>query len=176
MKNNKTQFGIIAILILLAALSRMIEHPLNFTPISAMILFGAAHFNKKWQVFLVPLFATLISDLWISGGYFNVWIYGSYFLIIIFGMMLYKSRVSVSNIIGGAIGSSLIFFIVSNFGVWMHPLYMKSLMACYIDAIPFYQNTLAGNIFYSTILFGSYYVLQSKFTVLKSQPIKYYSK
>ena len=176
MKNNKTQFGIIAILILLAAFSRMIEHPLNFAPISAMILFGAAHFNKKWQVFLVPLFATLISDLWISGGYFNVWIYGSYFLIIIFGMMLYKSRVSVANIMGGAIGSSLIFFIISNFGVWMGPLYIKSLMACYIDAIPFYQNTLAGNIFYSTVLFGSYYALQSKFEVLKSQPIKYYSK
>jgi len=176
LKNNKTQFGIIAILILLAALSRMIEHPLNFAPISAMILFGAAHFHKKWQVFLVPFFATLISDLWISGGYFNGWVYTSYLLIIFFGMMLYKSKVSISNIMGGAIGSSLIFFIVSNFGVWMHPLYIKSLMACYIDAIPFYQNTLAGNIFYSTILFGSYYVLQSKFTVLKSQPIKYYSK
>ena len=75
MENNKKQFGIIAILILLATLSRLIDHPLNFTPISAMILFGAAHFNRKWQVFLIPFFATFISDLWISGSYFNIWIY-----------------------------------------------------------------------------------------------------
>ena len=176
MKNHKTQFGIIAILIILAVLSRIIEHPFNFTPIAAIILFGAAHFNKKWQVFLVPFCATFISDLWISGGYFNIWIYGSYFLIMILGMRLYNNKVSTSNVIGGAIGSSLIFFIVSNFGVWMHPLYIKSLMTCYIDAIPFYQNTLAGNLFYSVVLFGSYYALQTKFKILKLQHIKYYQK
>lgn len=176
MKNNKTQFGIITALILLATVSRLIDHPLNFTPISAMILFGAAHFNKKWQIFLVPFFATFISDLWISGGYFNIWIYGSYFLIMMMGIRLYSNKVSASNILGGAIGSSLIFFIISNFGVWMHPLYMKSLFACYIDAIPFYQNTLAGNVFYSIVLFGAYYALQRKFEVLKLQHIKYHTK
>ena len=176
MKNNNTQFGIITILIILATLSRLIEHPLNFTPISAMILFGAAHFNKKWQIFLVPFFATFISDLWISGGYFNIWIYSSYLLMMLFGIMLYSQKISIYNILGGAVGSSLIFFIISNFGVWMHPAYMKSLMACYIDAIPFYQNTLAGNIFYSGVLFGSYYLLQTRFTFLKLNHIKYYIK
>tara|TARA_A100001037_G_C14979305_1_gene557322 strand:- start:376 stop:912 length:537 start_codon:yes stop_codon:yes gene_type:complete len=178
LKNNTKQFGIITILIILATLSRLIEHPLNFVPISAMILFGAAHFKKKWQVFLVPFFATLISDLFLSNGpfYFNFWIYGSYFLIMLFGIKLYNNKVSASNIISGAIGSSLIFFIVSNFGVWMNPLYMKSLMACYIDALPFYQNTLASNMFYSVILFGSYYGLQTKFQILQLNHIKYYSK
>ena len=77
MKNNNKQFGIIVLLILLATLSRLIEHPLNFVPISAIILFGAAHFKEKWQVFLVPLFATLVSDILISGWYFNIWIYVS---------------------------------------------------------------------------------------------------
>ena len=176
MKNHKTQFGIITLLIILATASRLIEHPLNFTPISAMILFGAAHFNKKWQVFLIPLFATAISDLWISGGYFNAWIYGSYLLIMLLGITMYSNRVSFTNVIGGAIGSSLIFFIVSNFGVWMHPLYIKSLWACYVDAIPFYQNTLAGNLFYSGVLFGSYYMLQSRFEFLQLHHIKYYNK
>ena len=176
MKNNKKQFGIIAILILLATLSRLIDHPLNFTPISAMILFGAAHFNRKWQVFLIPFCATFISDIWISGSYFNLWIYSSYFLIMIFGISLYKSKVSVYNVLSGAIGSSLIFFVISNFGVWMHPAYIKSLMACYIDALPFYQNTLAGNLFYSAILFSSYYALQAKFSILKLQHVKYHTK
>ena len=100
----------------------------------------------------------------------------------LFGMRLYSNKVSSSNVLGGALGASFIFFIVSNFGVWMHPAYVNlsgtssNLLACYIDAIPFFQNTLASNLFYSAVLFGSYYALQAKFQVLKLQHIKYYTK
>jgi len=181
LKNNTKQFGIITILIILATFSRLIEHPLNFAPISAMILFGAAHFEKKWQVFLIPFGATLLSDLWLTPGFINTGAYISYALILLFSIKLYSSKISASNIMGGAIGSGLIFFIVSNFSVWMNPLYMKSLLACYIDGVWFYRglfsspffNTLMSNLFYSSVLFGSYYALQTKFRVLKLQHIKY---
>ena len=180
MKNNNKQFGVIILLILLATLSRLIEHHLNFVQISAIILFGAAHFKEKWQVFLVPFFATLISDILISGWYFNIWIYASYFLIILFGIKLYSQKISVSNMLGGAVGESLIFFILSNFGVWiggtMYPVNFDGLLSCYINAIPFYHNTLGSNLFYAAILFGFYDILQTKFTVLKLQHIKYHTK
>ena len=178
MKSNNKQFGVIVVLILLATLSRLIEHPLNFVPISAIILFGAAHFKEKWQVFLIPLFATLISDILISGWYFNVWIYMSYFLILLFGVKLYSKKISVSNMLGGAVGASLIFFIISNFGAWltMYPFTFEGFLSCYIQAIPFYHNTLGSNLFYAAILFGSYDILQTKFTVLKLQHIKYHTK
>ena len=188
MKSNNKQFGVIVVLILLATLSRLIEHPLNFVPISAIILFGAAHFKEKWQVFLVPLFATLVSDILISGWYFNIWIYASYFLIMLFGIQLYSKKISASNVLSGAVGSSLIFFIVTNFSVWLTPGYINisgtssSLLACYIDGLAFYKgtsayfNTLSSNLFYSAILFGSYYALQAKFEDLKLEHIKYSSK
>ena len=178
MKSNNKQFGVIVVLILLATLSRLIEHPLNFVPISAIILFGAAHFKEKWQVFLVPLFATLVSDILISGWYFNIWIYMSYFLILLFGVKLYSKKISVSNMLGGAVGASLIFFIISNFGAWltMYPFTFEGFLSCYIQAIPFYHNTLGSNLFYAAILFGSYDILQTKFTVLKLQHIKYHTK
>tara|TARA_B100000686_G_scaffold337693_1_gene409153 strand:+ start:966 stop:1502 length:537 start_codon:yes stop_codon:yes gene_type:complete len=178
LKSNNKQFGVIVVLILLATLSRLIEHPLNFVPISAIILFGAAHFKEKWQVFLIPLFATLISDILISGWYFNIWIYMSYFLILLFGVKLYSKKISVSNMLGGAVGASLIFFIISNFGAWltMYPFTFEGFLSCYIQAIPFYHNTLGSNLFYAAILFGSYDILQTKFTVLKLQHIKYHTK
>ena len=178
MKSNNKQFGVIALLILLATLSRLIEHPLNFVPISAIILFGTAHFKEKWQVFLIPLFATLISDILISGWYFNIWIYTSYFLILLFGVKLYSKEISISNMLGGTVGASLIFFIISNFGAWlsMYPFNFDGLLSCYINAIPFYHNTLGSNLFYAAILFGSYDILQTKFTVLKLEHIKYHAK
>lgn len=187
MKNQTKQFGIISILIVLATFSRLIDHPLNFAPICAMILFGAAHFEKKWQVLLIPFGATFLSDLWLSPGYFNEGAYISYALILLFGIKLYSKKISASNILSGAVGSGIIFFLVSNFMVWMNPLYINisgtssSLLACYIDGVLFYRglfssplfNTLISNLFYSAILFGSYYALQTKFRVLKLQHIKY---
>ena len=185
MKNQTKQFGIISILILLATFSRLMDHPLNFAPICAMILFGAAHFEKKWQVFLIPVGATFLSDLWLSPGYFNAGVYIGYALILLFSVKLYSKKISVSNILSGAVGSGVIFFLVSNFMVWMNPLYINisgtssSLFACYIDGLSFYRgvnpflNTLMGNLFYSSVLFGSYYALQTKFQVLKLQHIKY---
>ena len=185
MKNNTKQFGIITILIILATLSRLIEHPLNFVPISAMILFGAAHFEKKWQVFLIPFGATFLSDLWLTPGFINTGAYISYGLILLFGIKLYSSKISSSNIFIGALGSGIIFFLVSNFMVWMHPLYINlsgtssSLLACYIDGLSFYRgvnpflNTLISNLFYSSVLFGAYYALQTKLRFLKLEHIKY---
>lgn len=182
MKNKiNLKFSILSGLILLAAFSRIIPHMPNFSPLGAIGLFGAAYFSKKWQAFIVPIAATWLSDLfinnviyaqyypsftWFYEGFY--WQYGAYLLIVLFGLVLYK-KVSLSLTLVGALGSSLIFFLVSNFGCWpAYPQTFDGLMACYAAGIPFLKGTLLGDLFYTGVLFGSYEICKLYVPMLKS--------
>lgn len=186
---NYLQFFTLLTIVLLAAFSRVIPHMPNFSPLGAIALFGAAHFAQKWQAFLIPLAATWLSDLylnnvvyaayypeftWFYDGFY--WQYGSYVLIALWGMWIFK-KISVLRSLGGALGASLLFFAVSNFGVWaigtMYPPTLEGLMACYVAAIPFFQGTLYGDLFFTAVLFGGYYLLQRKFDWLKLPNVSY---
>lgn len=179
---NKKHFAFVTGFIGLAVLSRILPHPYNFTPLGAIALFGAAYFtDKKWAI-IIPLVAMWISDLFLNnlvytsiyGGFtlFNwgmLWIYGSLILIALLGMKVLK-KVTVPRIIGGALSASVIFFIVSNFGVWltspMYPLNFGGLIASYTAAIPFFHNTLAGDLVYCSVLFGAYEYAKFKYPSL----------
>ncbi len=183
---NKKTFYIIAGFILFAALSRLLPHAYNFTPLGAIALFGMAYFkDKKWAL-IIPLFALWGTDLilnntkyaafhdgfaWFTGG--MLFIYGSFAMIAILGYYLFK-KVSVGRVIGGALGASIIFFVISNFGVWlkspMYPLNLEGLIMCYTAAIPFFHNTLAGDLIYCSVLFGGYEYLKSRYPSL--QPVE----
>jgi len=166
------RFGIIATMIFLAALSRLIPHPPNFAPIGGMALFGAAYFAKRRWAFIVPIVSMWISDLALNnivyGELFNhfVWFYsgslftyGAFALITLFGMFALK-KVHLYNLGLSVLGASLIFFIVSNFGVWfsgtMYPKDLGGLAACYIAGLPFFQNTILGDLVYTGVLFGAF--------------------
>ncbi|MEX0649332.1 MAG: DUF6580 family putative transport protein [Balneolaceae bacterium] len=169
---NKKSTLILVVFILFAALSRLLPHAYNFTPLGAIALFGAAYFTRKKWALLIPLAAFFISDLilnnvmysayyegftWFTGGF--LYIYGSIAMIVVLGYYLLQ-KVTIPRVIGGAFGASLIFFIVSNFGVWlsspMYPLTAEGFITCYTAAIPFFHNTLAGDLIYSGVLFGGY--------------------
>jgi len=169
--NNK-RFWILTGFILLAVLSRVLPHPYNFTPLGAIALFGAAYFTDKRWAILIPLGAMWLSDLFLNNllyssffeGFtlFNsgmFWVYGSLLLIVFLGMKTLK-KVTFPRIIGSAFGASVIFFLISNLGVWlsatMYPMTMEGLIACYTAAIPFFHNTLAGDLIYSVTLFGAF--------------------
>lgn len=147
-------------IILLAALSRLIPHPSNFTPITGMALFAGAYLpNRKWA-WTLPLAAMVISDLIIG---FHSTLPAIYLLIIgmtFLGSLLNQSNLSWTKLAGTTLGSSIVFFLGSNFAVWaMQDLYPKTatgLAECYIAAIPFFQNSLMGDFFYVTVLFGGY--------------------
>lgn len=175
--------GVLAAMILLAAFSRMVPHMANFSPLGAIGLFGAAHFSKKWQAFLIPIAATWVSDLfinnviyakyypsftWFYDGFY--WQYGSYLLITIVGIFIFK-KVNASRVVLGAFASTAIFFIITNFGCFPHnPAYPQNaggLAACYAAGIPFLKGTLLGNLFYSGLLFGSFAVMQKRISVLQ---------
>ncbi|MDP2421481.1 DUF6580 family putative transport protein [Sediminibacterium sp.] len=177
------RFAVLAVMILFAAFSRLIPHMPNFSPLGTIGLFGAAYFLKKWQAFLIPIAATWLSDLfinnviyaqyfpkftWFYKGFY--WQYGSYLMIVLAGLWIMK-KVTVPRIIGGALASSAIFFLISNFGVWLgsrfYPQDTAGLLQCYTAALPFLKGTLYGNLFYAGVLFGGFAYAQKQFPALR---------
>ena len=155
---------IILAIIIFAAFTRLIPHPPNFTPIIAMGLFGGAYLKDSRLVFLIPLIAMLLADALLGFHMMMFWVYGSLLIISLLGILL-KNRTSLINYTIAVLGGSLLFFLFTNFGVWfISGFYEKSvlgLITCYVMALPFFYNTLAGSVFYSAIMFGGYEVLKN---------------
>lgn len=172
MKIN-TRFLVITLLIVLAIVSRLIPHIPDFTAVSAIALFGAAQYEKKIMAFLVPFAALLISDA-ILGFYQGMeWVYGTFALIVALGFAL-RNKITAPRVILLSVISSLLMYIISDFGVWLGTLYphtWQGFTACYIAAIPFLRNEVLGDLFYSGLLFGTFYLAQLKFPVLLKQRI-----
>ena len=143
-------------LILAAALSRLIPHPPNFTPIAAIALSSAVYLDKRYA-FIIPLIAMLVSDYFIGFHSGMVWVYGCFALIGLIGIWL-RSHKKPLFVAGATLVSSVLFFVVTNFAVWfmgtMYPKTWEGLIACYVAAIPFFQNTVAGDLMYTGALFG----------------------
>ena len=196
MNNNHKkliQSLVVSLLIIILAFSRLIPHIPNFSPLGAICLFGAANFHRKWQAFFIPIFATWIGDLYLNNYVYNqgqedfiwfyqgfYWQYMSYVIIALLGLILFKNKINASKILGGAIGASLLFFFISNLGVWtigkMYPKSFSGLINCYIAGLPFIKGTLIGNLFYTPIMFYSYFMLQDKFPVLSLNKKEYLLK
>jgi hypothetical protein len=145
-------------LILAAALSRLLPHPDNFTPIAAMALAGGVYLEKRFAL-IVPLAALVISDFFIGFHNTILFVYGSFVLIGFMGLWL-KSHKKLIPVLGTALLSSILFFVITNFGVWLtgggwfYPRTWQGLVECYVMAVPFFRNTLAGDLVFTGVLFG----------------------
>ncbi len=169
MEKITPRFWILTIMIFAAAFVRLLPHPPNFAPIAAMALFGGAYFSKKSFAFAVPLIAMFLTDA-IIGFHSGMWIvYLSFALIVVIGMLMLK-KVSIKNVVLASVTASLSFFIITNFGVWafgtMYPKNIAGLVECYIAAIPFIQNTLLGDLFFSGVMFGIFEFAKTKLRAL----------
>ncbi|HVM23491.1 MAG TPA: DUF6580 family putative transport protein [Sphingomicrobium sp.] len=145
--------------ILIAAALRLVPHPPNFTPIGAMALFSGAYLGRRGLAFVAPLAALLLSDL-VLGFYAGMnFVYLGVILTVVIGWWLTRRR-SALRIAGAALASSVMFFVVTNFGMWLfsgyYPVTFEGLVACYVAAIPFFQNSLAGDLFFTALLFGGF--------------------
>lgn len=182
--SNKIQWVIPGVLIVAAAMSRLLPHPYNFSPIAAMALLGGATIGKKAWAFILPIGALFLSDLCFqlftstSGFYgWSQWInYGAFAFIVLLGMTALK-KITVKNVIFTSLGASALFFIISNFGVWLvaggiapYTLNAEGLVNTYVLGIPFFGNTITGDLIYSGLLFGSYSVIQH-FLLSKKQVV-----
>lgn len=166
-------------MILAAAATRILPHPWNFTAVGAMCLFGGAYFRRTWQALLVPLAALFVSDLVLAATIYDgltslrhVWMsYVLFAATVLMGVLL-RGRVTFVGVTTLAIAASVMFFLVSNFHAWAvghggYPYTPAGLLACYVAAIPFAQNMLLANLFYSGLLFGGYELLSSRWSALR---------
>ena len=181
MEKNKInlRLGILLGIVSFATLSRiamppLLGHPTNFSPINAIALFSGCYFAGKIQKFIIPLLSVWVGDLFIdyiytqkfilfySGFY---WQYGLYIVMVLIGILL-SNKVKPLNLLAASFSSSVLFFIVTNFGVWMgsgmYPDNAIGLAACYTAAIPFFSSTLLSDILYSTLFFGAFELMQRK--------------
>lgn len=171
---NLSRIAFLAALVLAAAASRLLPHAPNVTPIAAMALLGGACFSNKGLAFFVPLAALFLSDcvIGLHGG--MAFVYGAFALAVCLGFFL-KGRRTPLAIFSAALASSVIFYLVSNFGVWisgdMYAHTWSGLTECYAAAVPFFRNDLLGTLAYSALLFGGVAFAERSLPALRaSQP------
>ena len=176
---------VLAAMILAAAMSRLLPHPPNFSPVEAVALFGGAYFASRAWAVLVPLVALLLSDLVLAafhgGAYVDYmasagfWlIYGCIALSAVLGFGL-RAKATGARVLAYSLAGSVLFFVVSNFGTWAFgSLYPKSgagLAAAYTAGIPFFQWTVLGTLCYAALLFGGFALLRRRMPALRAQTV-----
>lgn len=164
------RFSVVVFLVAFAGLTRLLPHPANFAPLAAMALFSGAMAQRAWQGIGLTIGATWLSDLMVNNilyaGYFQgfvwfydgfYWQYGAYILMALLAHKLLPNR-GLLPITGMTLTATLLFFIISNFGVWVsggiYPPTAEGLAACYVAALPFLRNAILGDVIYSALLFG----------------------
>ena len=171
MTDNRTRILAILLAIVVAAMLRLVPHPPNFTPIGAMALFSGAYLGRKWLALAAPLGALLLSDA-ILGFYDGMLVqYAATALAVAIGWLAIGRSRTVLRIGGGALASAVLFFAMTNFGVWatsgMYPPTWAGLQACYVAALPFFQNSLAGDLFFAAVLFGGFALAERSLPALR---------
>jgi hypothetical protein len=161
---------VLTALVVGAALTRLIPHPWNVTPIGAMALFGGAHFANKRLAVLIPFGALLIGDIVTGFHGLMPFVYGGFALYIALGMAL-RDRISALRVTGAVGTGGVLFFLVTNFGVlWLlgtYPPTGAGLLACYAAGLPYLGATLLGDALFSTALFGGWALVTRRWPVLQ---------
>lgn len=160
----------ILILIILAVLLRISGVlPENVSPVAAIALFGGAFFSNRILALVIPLSIMFLSDLLIGLHDFMVPVYIGFIIIGIIGIAI-RNNPSIARGLVGAFLGSILFFIITNGAVWMgSPFYTQDiggLIECYISGVPFFRNTLIGNMAFTTLLFGAYHTASYRFPQL----------
>jgi hypothetical protein len=155
---SKKQIVIISF-VLIAAIIRLFPHLPNMTPITAMALFSGVYFTDKKYAFMVPLLAMFLSDLFLGFSTISIFVYLAFILVGFIGIK--SKKISVTSVLI----SSISFFIITNFGVWLigYPKTMNGLLECYTLAIPFFRNSLIGDFLFSAILYFGFEFVSKKY-------------
>ena len=144
---------------------RLIPHPPNFVPITAIAIFAGVKFNNIKIAYAIPISIMLISDLFIGFYSISLFVYLAFILIITYSS--FNKKYSIKNIIL----SSVMFFIITNFGVWLmggYPKSVEGLVLCYTMAIPFFTNSIIADLFFSAILYYGFEKIEKRYLILNS--------
>ena len=159
---NRTLFIFLLLIIVGSIAVRLLPHAPNFTPMGALALFVGAYLARTHKVaLLIPLLAMFLSDLFI--GFYD-WrlmavVYGSFLVYTGLGMLVAK-RKSIATVFLGSMGGATLFYLTTNFAVWAfsswYPHTVSGLLLSYTLALPFFKYTIAGDLFFTSVLFGVY--------------------
>ncbi len=162
MKLNKNNYYVIIGIIILLATARLLPHPPNFTPILGMAVFSGAIISRRLIAYLIPLAAMFLSDLYLGLHSSIPIIYFSLAVCVLIGTFI-ESRVSIINSLLGISFGVLVFFLITNFGVWygsgMYESSISGLMNCYLMGLPFVQNTFISSLIYGMGAFLIYDII-----------------
>ncbi len=173
MKIDSTRFIVLTIIVLLAAFSRALplvfDHTWNFTAVGALAIFAGAQFNDKRLAFIMPLAAMAIADLLFLNNGFSLLVYTGFVAMVACGFLI-RNKINTMNVILASFISASVFYFITNFSffypVTLYPRNFEGIMASYTAALPFFRNMLLGNLVYSAVLFGGFYLLAKRFPVL----------
>lgn len=142
----------------LGIIARVAVHVPNFSPVIAIALFGGAYLDRKYAIIL-PVALMLATDMILGFHPTMPFTWGCMALIAVMGLWV-RERKGLLTVIGGGFLGAVIFYIVTNFGVWLTSgMYAKSwagLTECYVMAIPFFKTSLLSTLVYTAVLFGLY--------------------
>lgn len=176
-ETRNTLFFAAALVAFLTA-ARLLPHVANVAPVAAGGLFAGAYLGSRRWALAVPVLAMVLSDVllyllqgllpwnptglgWMSKGVD----YAALVVPVLLGYGLRSSR-PAWKVAGFSLVGSVAFFLLSNLGVFLfgglYPLTPAGLLGCYTMAIPFYQNTLLGDLLFSGLLFGGAWALQAR--------------
>ncbi|SKB33852.1 DUF6580 family putative transport protein [Daejeonella lutea] len=173
MKINSSRFIVLTLLVILAAFSRalplVVDHTWNFTAVGALAIFAGAQFNDKRLAFIMPLAAMALADLLFLRNGFSLLVYSGFIAMVACGFLI-RNKVNTMNVILASFISASVFYLITNFSffypVTLYPRNFAGIIASYTAALPFFRNMLLGNLVYSAVLFGSFYLLSKRYPVL----------
>jgi len=163
---------ILSVLIVLGVVGRLLPHPPNFTPMAAIALFAGFIFLKRYIAVIAVVVTMFLTD-YFAFGYLSAEWFASKSMWVVYLALLFpvvfknflQKKLGLFRVAGAALASSTVFFIATNFAVWaFSPMYEKTLeglVLCYTMAIPFFQNTVAGDLIWSGVIFGTYFLLRN---------------
>lgn len=176
MKRTTLELTVLLLLVAAGAASRIVFRELpNFAPVAAIALFAGYFFRSAWMAVLAPIAAMVLSDVVIGGYQWQMMlvVYGALALPVAFRPLVRRfcriqtqrpleTARSVAGLVGCSLACSLIFFLATNFAWWpwsdMYPKTTAGLVSCYAAGLPFFKYTLAGDLTYACLLFGTYAV------------------
>lgn len=159
-------------LIVLGVAARLVPHPWNATPVMAIALFGGTFLAKRWAV-LLPL-ATVIASDFILGWHNTIPFTWTAFVLTGALAFWIRRKPRFLRIAAASLAGSALFFLITNLGVWwvgeLYPRTLEGLRTCFIAAIPFYRNTLLGDLAFTALFFGSAALLPRIIPALRAAP------
>jgi hypothetical protein len=182
MKSTKSIFWSFLLLLVLASVYRIFPNrPFGFAPQWAIALFaGMMIRDRKWAL-AVPVLSLFLSDVLyqllflggasrIPGFYDGQWQnYALFALLALLASLIRKVR--IWNLLFAGLFLPTIYFILSNLILWAgwsgtrglgRPKTWDGLVQCYADAVPFYRMSVLATLFFSALIFGSWYLLSRR--------------